>query len=128
MEYLNKLSGHVVGLIKEYMRDLVEQADQEDLANKRFGFTPPAYKPDHAIADLLAILDDRSESEGIQVGLPENLLPAMWNLCNEASEQIDDRVWLEGCLARHVFGKAKIREITYRVIIEIIESRCSEGQ
>ena len=125
MEYPVGLSGHVVGLLKEYMRDLVEQAGQDTLANERFGFTPPVYQPDHAIADLLALLDDRSESEGIQVGLPEDILHFMWSLCNEASSQIAERVWLEGNLDSQVPSKAKIREMTYRTIIEIIESRYS---
>jgi len=128
MDYPVRLSGHVVGLLKEYMRDLVEQAGQDTLANERFGFTPPVYQPDHAIADLLALLDDRSESEGIQVGLPENVLHFMWSLCNEASSQIAEHVWLEGNLDSQVLDKAKIREMTYQKIIEIIEERFSGTQ
>src|SRR5512135_1967587 len=68
------LSGHVVGLLKEYMRDLVEQAEQEATANESFGFSTAPYRSDQAISDLLAILDDRIESEGLQVGLPEDFL------------------------------------------------------
>ena len=33
------LSGHVVGLLKEYMRDLVMQAEQEAVAHEAFGFS-----------------------------------------------------------------------------------------
>jgi hypothetical protein len=76
------LSGHVVGLLKEYMRDLVVQAEQEAMAHEAFGFSPASYRSDQAISDLLAILDDRIESEGLQVGLPENFLHEMWSLCN----------------------------------------------
>jgi len=128
MESPIRLSGHVIGLLKEYMRDLVEQAEQETLANERFGFNPPAYRPDHAIADLLSLLDDRIESEGIQVGLPEQVLHSMWSLCNEASTRIADSVWLEGNLEGQPLGKAKIREMTYRVLIKIIESGSSEAK
>ena len=60
------LTGHVIGLLKEYMQDLVEQAGQEALAQEQFGFAATAYRPDQAISDLLALLDDRIESEGMQ--------------------------------------------------------------
>ena len=90
-----RLSGHIIGLLKEYMRDLVEQARQESQAQEAFGFSAPPYQPDHAIADLLAILDDRIESEGVQVGLPIEFLHEMWRRCNEARSEITDRVWLE---------------------------------
>jgi hypothetical protein len=115
-----RLSGHLVGLLKEYMRDLVEQARQETQANESFGFTSDPYRPDQAISDFLAILDDRVESEGVQVGLPEGFLHQMWTICNEAQPQVKDRVWLES----NVDGppsKARIRELTYRALIEYIE-------
>ncbi len=79
------LSGHVIGLLKEYMQDLVEQAGQEASAQERFGFTATAYRPDHAISDLLALLDDRIESEGMQVGLPDGFLHEMWSLSGNAA-------------------------------------------
>lgn len=116
------LSGHVVGLLKEYMRDLVEQAKQEALAQERFGFTAAPYRPDQAISDLLALLDDRIESEGMQVGLPEGFLHHMWSLCNEATAQVSDRVWLEGNLANQIASRARIRELTYRALIQYIEN------
>ena len=37
------LSGHVVGLLKEYMRDLVEQAKQEAETHASFGFATTPY-------------------------------------------------------------------------------------
>ena len=36
--------GHVIGLLKEYMRDLVEQAAQDRSAEERFGFASAAYQ------------------------------------------------------------------------------------
>ncbi|MDH4097745.1 MAG: hypothetical protein OEV77_12270 [Nitrospira sp.] len=121
------ISGHVIGLLKEYMRDLVEQAAQESRAEEQFGFRSAPYRSDQAISDLLALLDDRIESEGMQVGLPENFLHRMWSLCNDASSQISERVWLEGHIDNLVIGKTQTRELTYRALIEFIESRSREG-
>ena len=117
------MSGHVIGLLKEYMHDLVDQATQETRADEQFGFTQTPYRPDQAISDLLALLDDRIESEGMQVGLPHNFLHQMWSLCNEASAEIAERVWLEGNIGNHVTSKAQTREVTYRALIDFIESR-----
>ncbi len=119
-------SGHVIGLLKEYMRDLVDQATQERLSQEQFGFTTLPYRPDQAISDLLALLDDRIESEGIQVGLPEGFLHDMWSLCNEAVEPISNHIWLEGNLDGRSMTKARIRELTYHALIEFIESRSRE--
>jgi hypothetical protein len=116
------LSGHVVGLLKEYMRDLVEQAKQETLAQEQFGFAATPYRPDQAISDLLALLDDRIESEGVQVGLPEGFLHHMWSLCNDATSQVSDRVWLEGNMGSLASSKARVRELTYRALIQYIEA------
>jgi len=116
-------SGHVIGLLKEYMRDLVDQATQETLSQEQFGFTSLPYRPDQAISDLLALLDDRIESEGVQVGLPEGFLHDMWSVCNEAVAPVSDRVWLEGNIEGRPLSKAHTRELTYRALIEFIESR-----
>ena len=121
------LSGHVVGLLKEYMLDLVEQAKQETLAQERFGFTVTPYRPDQAISDLLALLDDRIESEGMQVGLPEGFLHQMWSLCNDATAQVSDRVWIEGNIGSQAASKSRIRELTYRALIQYIEMRDRES-
>jgi hypothetical protein len=120
-------SGHIIGLLKEYMQDLVDQASQEARSQAQFGFSVPPYRPDQAISDLLALLDDRIESEGVQVGMPEGFLHDMWSLCNEALPHVSDRVWLEGNLDNQDIGKARTRELTYRVLIEFIESRSWEG-
>ncbi len=120
---LINMSGHVIGLLKEYMHDLVDQAAQETKADKQFGFSQTPYRPDQAISDLLALLDDRIESEGMQVGLPYDFLHQMWSLCNNASAQIAERVWLEGNIGNHITSKAQTREITYRALIDFIESR-----
>ncbi len=121
-----KLSGHVIGLLKEYMRDLVEQARQETSAQEAFGFKSTPYRPDQAISDLLAILDDRIESEGVQVGLPEGLLHAMWTVCNEAQPHVKERVWLESNVGEPGATKARTRELTYQALVEFIEQRARE--
>src|SRR3989442_13836456 len=90
-----RLTGHVIGLLKEYMRDLVEQARQEAQAHRSFGFTPTPYRPDQAISDLVAILDDRIESEDVQVRLPDSFLHHMRTLSNEAQAPINDRSCLQ---------------------------------
>ena len=118
-----RLSGHIIGLLKEYMQDLVEQARQESQAQQAFGFSAPPYQPDHAIADLLAILDDRIESEGVQVGLPVELLHEMWRRCNEGRAQITERVWLESNLDAPGASKARIRELTYASLIDYLENK-----
>ena len=117
------LSGHVIGLLKEYMQDLVDQAGQETRADEQFGFSSAHYRPDQAISDLLALLDDRVESEGMQVGLPKEFLHQMWSLCNEASSQVTERVWLEGNIGNRVPGKAQTRKLTYRALLDFIETR-----
>src|SRR5262250_1851624 len=116
------LSGHVVGLLKEYMRDLVVQAEQEATAHEAFGFSPASYRSDQALSDLLAILDDRIESEGMQVGLPDGFLHQMWRLCNDARIEVTERVWLEINSSDQPSSKARIRELTYRALIAILES------
>jgi hypothetical protein len=121
--WLMRLSGHIIGLLKEYMQDLVEQARQESQAQQAFGFSAPPYQPDHAIADLLAILDDRIESEGVQVGLPIELLHEMWRRCNEGRAQITERVWLERNLDAPGSSKARIRELTYASVIDYLENK-----
>jgi hypothetical protein len=117
------LTGHVIGLLKAYMHDLVEQARQEAQAQRSFGFMSAPYRPDQALSDLLAILDDRIESEGMEVGLPQEFLHQMWTICNEAQRHIKDRVWLESNAEDPAAGKARTRELTYRALLEYIESQ-----
>ena len=118
-----RLTGHVIGLLKEYMRDLVEQARQETEAQRSFGFAAAPYRPDHAISDFLAILDDRIESEGLQVGLPEGFLHEMWKRCEEARPHVEEAVWLQANLSDATPSKALTRERTYRSLIEYIEKQ-----
>lgn len=126
MESPPGFSGHVIGLLKSYMRDLVEQAEQERHSHEQFGFTPHPYRPDEALSDLLALLDDRIESEGIQVGLPNAFLHDMWTLCSEALSPISDRVWIEDNLGGQSPGKARMRELTYQALIDYIDARAGE--
>jgi hypothetical protein len=116
-----QLNGHMIGLLKEYMHDLVQQAIQEAQAQHSFGFAAAPYRPDHAISDLLAILDDRIESEGLQVGLPEAFLHEMWVLCNEALAQVQEEVWLESSAAGDAHSKARTRELTYQALLDYME-------
>ena len=116
------LSGHVVGLLKEYMGDLVEQAKQETAAHASFGFSATPYRSDQALSDLLAILDDRIESEGVQVGLPDGFLHQMWGLCNDARTQVTERVWLEMNTSDQPSSKARVRELTYRALLAVLEA------
>lgn len=124
-----RLTGHELGVLREYMHDLVEQAGQEEQAHAAFGFAAPPYRPDHALSDLLAILDDRIESEGLQVGLPENFLHRMWTLCNEATTSVSEQVWLEQNLsmaqqdtASAGSSRSRIRALTYRALLAYLES------
>jgi len=116
-------SGRIIGLLKEYMHDLVEQAKQEEATHSIFGFTSPPYRAHQAISDLLAILDDRIESEGVQVGLPIEFLHQMWTICNTANDQISEIVWLRKNLDEELNSKAKIREHTYQALIAYLESQ-----
>ncbi|MBS0171738.1 MAG: hypothetical protein JSR62_15425 [Nitrospira sp.] len=122
-----RVSGHIIGLLKEYMADLVEQARQDAFAQEAFGFAAPPYQPDHAIADLLAILDDRIESEGVQVGLPLEFLHEMWRRCNEARSQVMDQVWLETNLGPPGSSKSRVRELTYAALIAYLEDESNES-
>lgn len=115
------LPGRIIGLLKEYMHDLVEQAKQEEAQARMLGLSMPAYRTDQAISDLLAILDDRIESEGVQVGLSVEFLHAMWMYCNQAMAYLDETVWLQGNLSECQPSKARTRELTYRALIEYLE-------
>ena len=118
-----KLSGHLTGLLKEYMGDLVEQAKQDAHGEAAFGLVAPPYRADQALSDLLAILDDRIESEGVQMGIPDTFLHDMWSLCNEAQAHVRDRVWLEGSLDESKMSKSRVRELAYRALIEYLEAK-----
>ncbi len=104
--------GHIIGLLKSYMHDLVEQATQESATYKTFEFVQRPYRTDQAISDLLALLDDRIESEGIQVGLSNEFLHQMWTLCNRAQEPIAQRVWMETNIDGITKSKTSIRKLT----------------
>ncbi|MCP9452583.1 MAG: hypothetical protein NNA23_07850 [Nitrospira sp.] len=123
-------SGHVIGLLKSYMTDLVQQAAQEQCAAKQFGFAPTPYSPHDALSDLLALLDDRLESEGIQVGLSEAFLHKMWSFCDAVASQLCERVWMEENIddMPRPAEKAKVRELTYRALIEALEGLSSRRE
>jgi len=116
------LSGRVIGLLKEYMHDLVEQAKQEEAVTHTFGYVSQPYRADQAISDLLAILDDRIESEGVQVGLSVEFLHQMWTLCDAARADVSDRVWLQRNLSTEEVSKAEVRKMTYQALIQYLEN------
>lgn len=116
-----RLPGRQIGLLKEYMHDLVEQAKQDEATTQAFGYSSQPYRPDQAISDLLAILDDRIESEGVQVGLSVEFLHAMWTLCNAANTEVEGTVWLKRNLNGEPATKSRVRELTYDALIEYLE-------
>ncbi len=116
-----RLSGRQIGLLKEYMHDLVEQAKQDEATIQAFGYASQPYRPDQAISDLLAILDDRIESEGVQVGLPVEFLHQMWMLCNQGAPEVEETVWLKRNLNGEPATKARVRKLTYHALIEYLE-------
>ena len=118
-----RLTGHQIGLLKQYMCDLVQQAQQDEQAQSLFGFDPGPYRPDQAISDLLAILDDRIESEGVEVGLAQGFLHQMWMLCNDAQGYVKDRVWIETNVGDRSVSRAATRELTYRALLTFIEGK-----
>jgi hypothetical protein len=123
-----RLSGRIIGLLKEYMHDLVEQAKQEEASHITFGFATQPYRPDQAISDLLAILDDRIESEGVQVGLPIEFLHQMWTLCNSANAHLTETVWLQKNIDGGDGSKAEVRQQTYQALIRFLESQPDDNQ
>ncbi len=110
------------------MHDLVEQAKQEEAAHASFGFAPQPYRADEAISDLLAILDDRIESEGVQVGLPIEFLHQMWTLCNKSTTHISETVWLRKNLDQGTGSKAEVRQLSYHALIAFLESQPEEDE
>ncbi len=116
-----RFSGRQIGLLKEYMHDLVEQAKQEEVVTETFGYASTPYRADQAISDLLAILDDRIESEGLQVGLSVEFLHHMWTMCNEADACVRDTVWLTRNMEGKPETKANVRALTYQALIEYAE-------
>ncbi len=109
------------------MHDLVEQAKQEESSHATFGFATQPYRSDQAISDLLAILDDRIESEGVQVGLPIEFLHQIWTLCNSASTQISETVWLQKNIEGGSGSKSEVRQQTYKALIQFLESLPEDG-
>ena len=46
----------------------------------------------------------------------------MWTLCNQANAQVQDTVWLKRSLDGEPATKVRVRELTYRALIEYLES------
>lgn len=117
------MTGHEMGLLKGYMQDLVEQARQESFTFRTAGYKEQPYTPDQALMDLLAILDDRMESEGAQVGLTETFRYRMGLFCNGSIDRVQESAWLEAHQTDDRLTKAEIRSVAYRALIEFIETQ-----
>jgi len=117
------MTGHEIGLLKGYMLDLVEQARQESMTYRAAGYQEQPYTPDQALMDLLAILDDRLESEGIQVGLSEEFRHRMWEICKRSLNQVKEESWLAANLSASRPSKAEVRSIAYRSLLKFIEGQ-----
>jgi hypothetical protein len=117
------MTGHEIGLLKGYMLDLVEQARQESMTYRAAGYQEQPYSPDQALMDLLAILDDRLESEGIQVGLSEEFRHRMWEICQGSLNHVMEESWLAANLSPSRPTKAEVRSIAYRSLLKFIEGQ-----
>jgi hypothetical protein len=115
------MNGHEIGLLKGYMLDLVEQARQESMTYRAAGYQEQPYSPDQALMDLLAILDDRLESEGVQVGLSEEFRHRMWEICKRSLKHVKEESWLSANLGASRPTKAEMRSIAYRALVKFIE-------
>jgi len=117
------MTGHEIGMLKGYMLDLVEQARQESMTYRAAGYQEQPYTPDQALMDLLAILDDRLESEGVQVGLSEEFRHRMWEICNRSLNHVKEESWLSANLNASRPTKAEVRSIAYRALLKFIEGQ-----
>ena len=117
------MTGHEIGLLKEYMQDLVEQARQESATFHAAGFKEDRYTSDQALLDLLAILDDRMESEGVEVGLSEGFRYRMGEVCKRSSTHVTETSWLTASMAAHRPSKAEVRSVAYQALLNFIETQ-----
>ena len=115
------MTGHEIGLLKGYMQDLIEQGRQESMVSRTAGYREQNYTPDQAVMDLLALLDDRMESEGVQVGLPQDFPHKMWEIFRQAEKHIKDTAWIAENLDPHGKTTMQVRTIAYKALIEHIE-------
>jgi hypothetical protein len=115
------MTPHELSLLKEYMQDLIEQARQESFTLKQAGYREQDYGPEQALMDLLALLDDRIESEGVQIGLSEEFPHRMGEICQRAQVYIKDSVWLAKGLTRSSLTKDRVRAIAYKALLDYIK-------
>ncbi len=115
------MTGHEIGVLKGYMQDMVEQARQEAGVLRSAGYREQPYTSEHALMDLLAILDDRMESDGLQVGRPEGFRVEMGDICNRSREYVREATWMAANMADPAPGKPEIRGIAYKALIDYIE-------
>ena len=114
-----RLSGHEIGVLKEYVRDLIEQARNEHPGQQNWSQKP--YTLEEAMMDLMALLDDRVESEGVLVGLSEDFPHRMWKIFYSAERHLADQFWLASQLQPGDLSKIQVRERVYSLLLEHIE-------
>jgi len=115
------MTGHEIGLLKTYMNDLVEQASQESAVYRSAGYRETRYTSDQALMDLLAILDDRLESEGLQVGLSEEFRHRMGEICKRSQNHVKETSWLAANIGPNPPTKAEVRSVAYDALLKFIE-------
>ena len=116
-----ELSGHVVGLLKEYMRDLVEQAKQETAAHASFGFPLRPIGRIRRCQICWPFWTIASNPKGAS-RIAGRVSPPDVGLCNDARAQVTERVWLEMNSSDQPSSKARVRELTYRALLAVIET------
>ncbi len=117
------MTGHEIGLLRGYMQDLVEQAKQETMTLHLAGYQDRDYTPEEALLDLLALLDDRLESEGVEVGLSEAFRHRMWEVCKASGDYVKDSAWLETNLGRSRPTKDQIRTMAYKALLHYLNKQ-----
>lgn len=116
------MTEHEIGFLREYMDDLVEQAGQESKILQIAGYREKPYSPEEALMDLLVILDDRFESEGLEVGISETFLHQMWKICKNSEGDVKNHAWLEATIDEIPFNKKQIRRLSYNALLRHIET------
>jgi hypothetical protein len=116
------MNEHEIHLLKEYMQDLVEQARQESKMLGIAGYREQPYTAENALLDLLAVLDDRVESEGVQVGLAEDFPHRMWGICQDSRQYVKDTAWMVSNLGPGDVTKTRVREVAYKALLDFIKN------
>jgi hypothetical protein len=121
------LSSHELSILRDYMDDLVVQARQEAMEPSSQRYAAARYTADQALLDLLALLDDRIESEGAQLGLSGEFPHRLWALYDQARTAVGDDLWLRASFDETPWPKARVREAAYRGFLEYLGGALGEA-